>query len=288
MSWSLYNRHAAGCVAVLAVALFVGQGRQPEADASLSAPALPVEIVVPSLPDHSVELAKPPVLKDRTLETLAERRGSCQPNLALAVTPIGFLHATLDAPCHANEYATLEFNGLVADVTLSARGHWEQRLPIIGDKAHVAVQVGPYALEETLSPKRSSVSKVFVLSWRGAQTFAIRAEQEGQAEGIARSDPADLPPLASSVQVGNGTGSAFEILSAPMLPANGTGTVRLSVEGTVTSDNCNRDVFAKAYQTGYLGRLRPTEIAYAMPGCDRAGEIVRLKHLFHDVRLAGR
>ena len=129
-----------------------------------------------------------------------------------------------------------------------------------------------------------------ILAWHGVHVFKVRAEtpQTPSALSYSSAAPQAVAPDVSVTHVGDGRGAAFEILTFPPNSAGAAGVVRLSVEARVTASNCERDASTEAYQTGYLGKLRLTEIAYTMPDCDRVGEVVRLQNLFRDMRLAER
>lgn len=249
-----------------------------------------VAIALPELPVVTANLTSPPGLGDRILATRAERKGGCDPHLELSETPAGLLNISLDAPCYARESFTLEVNALKATDTTDARGRWDLRLPALSEEVEVNVSIAGQTVSDRLLLQHAKGHQHVILAWSGAQTFHIRAEaRTGETGRLASGDvSSDPPPIGAFTAVGNGVGASFEIFTFPLLSPGSGGVVRLSVDARVTQENCGKDVSTLAYQTGYLGTLRPTKIAYTMPACDRLGEVVRLQNLFRDLRLAGR
>lgn len=237
----------------------------------------------PESPVVPASLASPPGLRDRILETRAERTGQCDPRLSLSETPAGLLQVSLDAPCHPRTPLTLRFNQLVATDATDARGRWDQTLPALSEEATVSVSLAGVTVAERLRHQRAAAQEHVILAWTGEQTFRIRPD----TPSVARSSVSE-PLTGRFTNVGDGSGAAFEVFSLPSDPGVSNAVVRLSVDAEVKGDNCGRIATTLAYQTGYLGQLRPTEIAYTMPDCDRVGDVVRLQNLFRDLTLAGR
>lgn len=270
-------------LATLAVAFLSGhlmQGNQRENAASvpLEAPA-----DLPKGPVVTASLTPPPDLRDRILQTRAERTGQCDTQLSLSETPAGLLQVSLDAPCHPRTRLTLRFNQLVATDITDARGRWDQTLPALSEEATVSVSLADFTVADRLRHQRAGAQQHVILAWTGEQTFLIRPD----TPYVARSSVGE-PLTGRFTNVGDGTGAAFQVFSLPSDHGGPNAVVRLSVDAEVTGRNCGRIATTLAYQTGYLGQLRPTEIAYTMPDCDRVGEVVRLQNLFRDLRLAGR
>lgn len=238
-----------------------------------------IAVAVPPDPTDPSLLSVPPRLGARILETRVDRAGSCLPNLKLEETPNGELLIDFHAPCHARTPIELHVNSLVADVRTDATGQLNLRMPALSSEVSVDVRLGQRTLSRKLTLAKAGAQQLVALAWNGPQTFFIKAESMGTgSHEIAR----------AFTRVGTGEGASFEIFSSSALDILGVSIVRLSVETEVTEENCGRNVSTLAYQTGYLGELRPTEIAYTMPDCDRVGDVVRLQNLLRDMRLASR
>ncbi len=246
-------------------------------------PLVAKAINVPASPAIAVALSDPPVMRDRILDTRATRKGSCRPDLQLTRTPDAAIHVTLTAPCHASTPISVRVNELAATDATDARGHYDIRLPFIADRVTVSLGFKDHVLTQTISNDDLPEQQHVILAWHGPETFRIRADMVG-----ADDQSANEVVTGNFVRVGQKGGAAFEIFSLPVDTSFSAGVVRLSVDATVTEANCGAPVSTVAYQSGYLGGLRPTEIAYTMPDCDRVGEVVSLQNLFRDMRLAAR
>ncbi|MEM7717766.1 MAG: hypothetical protein AAF222_01055 [Pseudomonadota bacterium] len=223
------------------------------------------------------------------METRAERGVSCAPSLELSETPGGLLDVAIQAACHRAELIDVTVNELTATVRTDAHGQHTFRLPALAETVAVTVSLGAHILTEKLSLSQNVELQHVILAWKGGQIFSVRTTTYATAADAGRTIPVlQTAPVGVLTQLGSERGHAFEILSFPARPPGAQGVIRLTVEAEVTEANCGQDVSTLAYQTGYSGKLRPTEIDYTMPGCDRVGDIVRLQNLFRDMRLAAR
>ena len=236
-------------------------------------------IALPVAPTVSSTLSTPPRFDDRVRETRYARAGNCRPTLTLEETPNGDLVIGLSAPCNAHQPFEVRINSLVADVETDASGKWDQRMPPLAPEVTVEIRMGNYTLTEQATFSQADAQQLVALAWTGPQMFFIRAESTATDIGETQ---------AAFTRVGSGGGASFELFSSSALTRAGAGIVRLSVETNVTEANCGQHISTLAYQTSYLGELRPTEIAYTMPDCDRVGDVVRLQNLLRDMRLASR
>lgn len=266
----------------LAVAVLTGHLMQSSRSETVKLQPTATPDDFPKPPAVASALVAPPRQIDRIVETRVERKGSCQPNLALEETPAGFLSLVLDAPCHANTALTLQINELTATEKTDARGTWEARLPALAQVSMVKLTLSDVELSGRLRHEFATDQQHIILGWTGEQTFHIRVDAvnslpwPSQENGVA----------GTFTRVGDGTGAAFEVFTFPSETAGTRGVLRISVDAVVSGENCGKTARTQAYQTGFLGTLRPTEIAYTMPECSRVGEVVRLQNLFRDLRLA--
>lgn len=272
---------------VLTVAVAFLSGHLMQSDHSETAATQPVITPrdLPKPPVTAGALPIPPSLQDRILETRADRGGTCDVDLALTETPAGLLSVTLNAPCHANSELLLRLNELTANVVTNARGNWGHRLPVLSDVSTVEITLADVTVSGRLRHQSVSGQQHIILAWTGTQTFQIGVDPRF-GDTVARQVIDE--EIGAFIRVGDGTGAAFEIYTFPAANSRSAGVLRVSVDAEITLENCGKTARTRAYQTGYLGTLRPTEIAYTMPDCDRAGDVVRLQNLFRDLRLAQR
>ncbi len=277
------QRRWATVFATLGIAFLSGHLMQADRDAPATIEQTEASIALPEAQVVMSSLSPLPNLRDRILETRSERKGNCEPQLELHETPAGLLQVSLDAPCHARTPLTLRFNQLIATDVTDARGRWGQRLPALSPDATISLSIGDETVAGRLQHELAGDEQHVILAWTGTQTFRIHVDDHLDAGSAPHAGEA-----GRLFRVGNGSGAAFEIMSFASGTDGSSAVVRLSVDADITRENCGRTATTLAYQTGYLGTLRPTEIAYTMPDCDRVGEVVRLQNLFRDLRLAGR
>ncbi len=264
----------------LALAFLSGHIMQSEVNAAQARKAA-AAIEPPRAPAfiQAASLQTAPLYPFRVLETRAERKGSCTPAMEMVELATGMIRVSLTAPCHIEGPVRLTLNDVAADVETDARGRWEGQVPALSSQVTARFEFGDQTLRDLLEVEAAETLQHVLLTWHGAQTFRIHVEPFGATTGETG---------GTLVRIGSGRGAAFEAFSFPATLRGGAGVVRLAVDAEVTEENCGKPASVTAYQTGFSGRVRPTEIRYTMPVCDRVGETVRLQNLFRDMRLAAR
>ena len=135
------------------------------------------------------------------------------------------------------------------------------------------------------------------LVWSGPQTFRMNAYELGARRGESGhiwAGRAKTPSRAMRgsggflVSLGDGTGRSAEVYSFPTGLSPLRGIVELIVEADVTEESCGQEALATALQSSPLGGLSMTDVRVTLPGCDRVGDVMELKNLLQDMRLAGR
>ncbi len=237
-------------------------------------------IITPSDPSPAeAALQAPPVLKSRVSETRVARRTGCEPDANMSESATGMVHLSLVTQCHIGRPVKLWINDLRVDVETDASGKWEGEVPALSSHLVARFEFGELTLERTLDVKSAAAFQHVLLAWRGSQTFMIHVEPLGAgAEDLRR----------KLVRVGSADGHSIEVFSFPASSNSGASVLRLAVDAAVTEENCGKQASVTAFQTGFSGALRPSEISYTMPTCDRVGDTVRLQNLFRDMRLAAR
>lgn len=223
----------------------------------------------------NILLVNPPVYSSRVSETRVSRKGTCEPKAEMVAVATGMIRISFLAPCHVEKPLKFVLGDLEADVFTDARGAWSAHIPVLSEKISALFQFDDRTIKTALVFDQMDQYQHVLLAWNGSQTFNIHAEPLGEVGG-------------SFVRIGAGIGASFEIFSFPSSSSREAGVVRLAVDAKVTAENCGRTAAVTAYQTGFSGGLRPTEISYTMPVCDRIGDTVRLQNLFRDMRLASR
>lgn len=257
-----------------------------------SQPKPPAAMQVPAL-------RTPPVLPDRARERrlASDRNHGCRPRLFVNPAPAATLRVDLYAPCQPDAPVTLAHGEVTARTATDAKGRLHIRMPALHPDAEVTLELDGQPMTGRVEVPDADGYRHVVLAWQGPQALRINAYEFGASKremGHVWSGAPKSPSRAVRgsggylTQMGDGSGESVEIYSFPVDQVVDNGVVRLVVEAEVSEANCDRELRAQAFQTGIAGQLVRTEIALAMPGCDRLGEIVRLQNLLRDMRLAGR
>ncbi len=137
-----------------------------------------------------------------------------------------------------------------------------------------------------------SVFDRVALSSEGRSALAIHAFEFGAGHGDAGHVHAGSPQsLSGGVLRRLGDPEANEALIAevytfPTGASLASGTVRLHIEAEVTPTNCGRDVTAEAIQAMPGGLPSVVTIRVTVPGCEASGDILVLKNVLRDLRIA--
>lgn len=256
---------------------------QPEPPSAMQVPSLGTP---PMMPGRA---------RERRLVLIGEQ--GCTPRLFVNPAPAATLRIDLYAPCRPDADVTLRQGILVAALKTDARGRLHVRIPALDATSEVALEFEHEVMTAMVEVPGTDDYRHVILAWDGPQALRINAYEFGASKAEMGHVWAGSPKSPARAvrgsggfltRIGNGTGPGFEIYSFPLTRFAGHGVVRLVVEAEVTEANCARDLRAEAFRSGGSGRLTRTEIALAMPECDRVGEIVRLQNLLRDMRLATR
>lgn len=137
-----------------------------------------------------------------------------------------------------------------------------------------------------------SVFDRVALSSEGRSALAIHAFEFGAAHGDAGHVHAGSPRLLSGGvlrRLGDTEANdalIAEVYTFPTGTSLASGTVRLHIEAEVTPANCGRDVAAEAIQAMPGGLPSVVTIRVTVPGCEASGDILVLKNVLRDLRIA--
>lgn len=271
-------------------------GGAPDAARKLRQTEEPKPLPVPPAATLVPILLQPPILPDRVDEARApgDSRG-CEPRLTVEAAPAATLQVHLDAPCHANTRFVLRQRPLSAALSTDGAGRWRARLPAMSSTPVVEVVLGAERLTVGAEVPEAEDYHHAALQWDGPQHLFINAYEFGAEEGTdghvrpgapAGPDRALKGEGGYLTSLGDGAGPGFAVYSFPLSGVSASGVVRIAVDAEIAEGTCGRNLGALAFQTGPAGRLSSTELALAMPGCERAGHALRLQNLFRDMRLA--
>lgn len=282
--------------------------RLPEAAPVLRAAEEPATLPVPPAATL-VPLQRPPVMPDRVdtpERPMPEPRDDarispfgfdCDPTLSMKERDAAMIEVRLFAPCHPGRPVTLRQGKLEIDLTTDAFGRAHTMLPALSEAATVTAVLGQTSIRSSLHVAGAEAFSRVVLIWEGDQVFWMNAYELGAKRGEAGHIRAGFGKTASRavrgtggflVSLGDGSGRSAEVYSFPTGYSPMHGVVKLVVEADVTQETCGRAAHATALETGPLGGMTVTDVRVTLPGCDRVGDVLELKNLLQDMRLAGR
>jgi hypothetical protein len=270
------------------------------AETGTAVPALDETPPSPQPAPLSLESTAPP--ETVTAETaqpeapVGDLAGSaCTPALDLLAQDNAMIGLTLTAPCNLEERVVLRHAGLAVTGRTSATGSLFLSLPALEAQATVSALFADGTLAEAALdlPEISGVSR-FAVQWMADDAFQVHAFEDGSDYGMAGHVSAATPrsPLPGVPFAGGFlTLLGDDSVPLPMLaevytyPAKADAPVEIVVEAAVTEATCGRDVLGETL-TSLGGQVFVTDLTLAMPECDAAGDILVLKNLVPDLKIA--
>lgn len=272
------------------------------ADQPGSLPTPPAATLVPLVPNPPImpnRVDKPdPVLPQIWDDARMSPFGfDCTPDLTVSVLDAAMIKVLYFAACDPNRKVTVRHGMLEIDVTTDSFGRAETLVPALTDIEEVLVISERQTARAISNVSDARAFSRVILAWEGAQVFRMNAYELGALRGESghiRAGSAKTPARAMRgtggflVAIGDGTGRSAEVYTFPTGFTPLKGVVELVVEADVTEANCGRMISAKALQTGPLGGMTETDVRVTLPECNRIGDVIELKNLLQDMRLAGR
>lgn len=277
-------------------------------------PVPPSDIVMPPLPGVAtgraipematpgVRLAAmapeaPPVDTEPRPRPVTEVPAPCPETLKVTAVPGGMAYVALNAPCRAGEVVTLSHSGISFDVTVPAPGRFAKTVPVLDtDQPFVASAETGLLAEARLSVAPADGFRHVALHATATSGLALHALEDGARHGDdghvwagaprevlagVRGEGGFLTHLGDS-----GTGHVVEVYTFPVDAGGQAAPVAVSVELEVTPDNCGTDVSGRLLQQGPDNAVEVFAITVAVPGCDATGDILVLKNILGDMKIA--
>ncbi|WP_299563136.1 hypothetical protein [uncultured Sulfitobacter sp.] len=209
------------------------------------------------------------------------------------------VNLTLTAPCLPNERVTVHHSGLLFNQTTDADGSLDITLPALARNAMfiVAFSDGEGGVAQATVEDVSEFDRVGV-QWKGDIGFELHAREYGAGygdEGHVWSGAARDMSYAVTGQGGYITrlgdpdipdGLMAEIYTFPPDNAERAGTVDLSVETEVATNNCGFEIEAQTLQMQGGGSILSKDVTLSVPDCEAAGNFLVLNNLFEDLKVA--
>lgn len=255
--------------------------------------------VLPSV-DALAPLPAAPALKPTepkvvTPPKAATAEAACDLSLDLLADSNAMIGITVIAPCRPNQRVMVKHGGLAVTGKTSASGTMFMNLPAMEVQARIELSFPDgEKLGSTVEMPEVAAMQRFAVQWLERDAFQLQAFENGadygQAGHVSAVKPqTPAPGLAS--QGGFVTLLGDENVDLPMLaevytfPAKGAAEVL--VEAAVTPETCGRELLGETV-SAVGGKVAVSELTLAMPECEATGDILVLKNLVPEMKLAAR
>jgi hypothetical protein len=244
-------------------------------------------------------LAEPkPLLPQRAAPAapaLAANGEACPMTLDLLADSNAMIGITLVAPCRPNERVMVKHAGLSITGKTSASGTMFLELPALEADARLELSFadGEKIGSRVDMPEVKGMQR-FAVQWLDKDQFQLQAFENGADYGqpghvsalSPHSPPPGMPAKGGFLSLlGDATVDLPMLAEVYTFP--GTGTAEVLLEASVTPDTCGRELMGETI-SALGGKVSVSELTLAMPECDASGDILVLKNLVPEMKLAAR
>ncbi|WP_146038040.1 hypothetical protein [Tabrizicola aquatica] len=208
----------------------------------------------------------------------------CPASLGLTALPGAMIGLSLTAPCNRAERVVIRHAGLSFTARTGAEGTLHIQFPALQQTALVAVYLEGSAIVLGEVPVTDLGGlRRFALQWDSPALFDLRVAEGDRLFVGSAGQPAD--PLGQKI-VSLGTASVTDPLLAEVYtyPAAAT-DVSLTVELRIDPETCGRTLNTQILAL-HSGRVEVRDYPVAVPLCGTSGDILVLKNLAPDLKLA--
>lgn len=252
-----------------------------------SAPVAPV-LLPTDVPDTAAAVPAPTAPVDPA-PVVAD---ACAATLDLIPEAEAMIGLSLVAPCNTDERVVLRHAGLAITGRTTATGSLFLSIPALQGDAEVSVLFADQSTvtAEIQMPELAGLRR-FGVQWMADDAFQLQALEKGAGYGTPGHISAANPRLAVTAATGALSLLGDAAVDRPMLaqiytyPTDSTVPVDVIVEAEVTETTCNRDLIGETI-TSVGGEAFITELTVATPACDAVGDILLLKNLVPDLKIA--
>lgn len=245
-------------------------------------------------------LAQPVAIPEVAAQTVAAPSADCDVTLSAEPEAAALVTLVMEAPCRADEQLTVAHAGLRFTDTVAEDGLYMVTIPALTEEARFSITFtnGDTVTTRHMMPTVRDYDRV-AIQWEGDSGLQLHALEFGARYGDSGHVWSGAPQTSLRgvraqggflMRLGNAAIQNAEIAEVYTFPSSRmarAGTIRVTVEAEVTEQNCGQEVGGVAFQPGADGSLQDTALTLAIPACDAVGDILVLKNLLRDLKVAG-
>jgi hypothetical protein len=216
-----------------------------------------------------------------------EARGPAGCDVALGLTAAAgaMIDISLSAPCHRGERVVIRHSGLSFTALTSVEGRLRLQVPAMETDALVAAYLdgSQMTLAQVTVPDAAAHVR-FAVQMPFPGQFDLRANEGGQVFVGSSGAVAD-GGLRKIVLLGTTKVTQPLLAQVYTLPADNLSLADLTAELRITAETCGRTLPIETV-LAQGGKVTITTLPVAVPLCGTAGDILQLKNLLGDLKLA--
>lgn len=265
----------------------MGSGSNTASDTPSDPLRVAARVGVDRLPDNALRQPK------RVDECAADLTGELRASAMVALT--------LTAPCLPHSRVTLHHTGMMFTILTDDRGVAKIDVPALSEKSvFLAMTEDGNGAALEIDVDTVELYDRTVVQSRGISGIGLHALEYGadyDSDGHVWSGAPRAAEVASAgeggfiLRLGDPTlanANIAEVYTFPSVTARSGGDVRINVEIDVTDTNCGRVIEGETIQVSRGAQPKVSELNVTMPECEAVGDILLLKNLVNDLKIASK
>ena len=250
-------------------------------------------IPAPAPPVVPVDATPPPALVpapegSTTAASNAVPAAECARQLDLFSQPGAMIGLTLLAPCNPNERVVLLHAGLAVTAQTTPNGTLFANLPALTAVSEVEAVFasGDRAVASIDMPEAAKLRR-FAVQWQDADAFQLHAFENGadyNQPGHISAAFTGIPGVGGFISILGDATTSLPLL-AEVYTFGSDQNAEVVLEAAVTKQTCGREILGETLMSEE-GSVEITDLNLAMPDCDGVGDILVLKNLMQNMKLA--
>ena len=223
----------------------------------------------------------------------------CDVSLSAEPLPAALVALELTAPCLTGERVVVHHGDLKFSDIIGADGGLAVTAPALANHAtFVAILANGRGATATVDVPSLQFYERVAVQWQGETGLGLHAREYGadynSAGHVWRGAQRDVAVIVEGnkgflTRLGNETLSdsfLAEIYTFPSEFAKTSGEIALSIEAEISAVNCEQEISATSIEVRGAGQVEVHDLSFEMPSCDAMGELLVLKNLLQDLKIA--